>query len=228
MLRPKILHTEIQLHYTGVSPVCKLALLSREDNAVDRTLSEEKQARSSYSKVPLALNCMSTRGRLLHNKSVPSHLQRPLVGRAVRQIEIDKGLVRKAGFFRLCFEIFDGFIINVDGDLLLQPFCIRIFPRIQILNIIFFSHALHPLICVIGFCLTLRCFSRGDYSNNIIRAAVTVADDTQMRSLGYSKNKEPIFVGRMIRVVKEYGIVIIENRRSFFKADSMFFYVSHF
>lgn len=69
------------------------------------------------------------------------------------------------------------------------------------------------------------CFSCGDNPNDGIRFTVAVADDEELSGAAVSENNETIFLNRMIRVIYDKSIVIIEHGRSFFEGNSVFLFV---
>jgi hypothetical protein len=74
----------------------------------------------------------------------PSNVNPAVALGTVRQIKIDKRLIRQTCTFGHSFKIFDSIIINIDGYLLLYSSRIRILSRIQGLDIIFISHSNSP------------------------------------------------------------------------------------
>lgn len=61
---------------------------------------------------------------------LPGHLElSPVIG-AVSQVKIDQGLIGDAFRFSQGLEVVDGAAIDIDGDLLLQPARIGVFPWI--------------------------------------------------------------------------------------------------
>ena len=66
-------------------------------------------------------------------------------------------------------------------------------------------------------------FSSGNNPNNFIISAITVTDNTEIILSRYTKNQKPLFFSGMIRVIKKYGIIIIENSGCLLKRDSMLF-----
>ena len=60
---------------------------------------------------------------------------------AILQIHVDESLIRDPAFFSEFFKISDRGGIDLDRDLLLQLFRIRVLSVIQLTDIVFFSHA---------------------------------------------------------------------------------------
>ena len=65
-----------------------------------------------------------------------------LVGGTVTQIQVNERLVGNAYLFGLRFELVNGIVINVDGDLFFQNLGVRILLRIG--EIIFCTHGHKP------------------------------------------------------------------------------------
>lgn len=74
----------------------------------------------------------------------PGHLQLSFLRNTIRKIQIYQRLIWNPGTFRLRFKIIDHIPIKIYCYLFFNPLWIRVFPRIQILNIVFFSHFYHP------------------------------------------------------------------------------------
>lgn len=78
---------------------------------------------------------------------MPGHLQFPLFGHTVGKIKINKCLVRNSGGEGLGFKIFNYITVEINCNLLLFPFYIRV--SFCIAKIIFVSHIVTSLIIII-------------------------------------------------------------------------------
>ena len=87
---------------------------------------------------------------------MPGHLQFPLLGHTVGKIKINKCLVWNTGGEGLGFKIFNYITVEINCNLLLFPFYIRV--SFCIAKIIFVSHIVTSLIIIIltGFCFSSR------------------------------------------------------------------------
>ena len=71
----------------------------------------------------------------------PTQIEFLMISNTVIEIEIDQRLIRDPGGSSHRLEIIDGIHIDVDRDLFLQPFGIRVLHGV--LEIIFISHIYH-------------------------------------------------------------------------------------
>ena len=61
----------------------------------------------------------------------------------IPEVKVNQGLIRYSHGIGHFLEIVNGSAIKIDGDLLFQSARIRVFPRIQLIYIVFFSHVYH-------------------------------------------------------------------------------------
>ena len=93
--------------------------------------------------------------------SFPRDLGVPIVDYTITEIKVDQSLIWDTNTFRLFFEELNYRVVQIDSHLLLECFCIRIFSRIQGLNIVFFSHDITSILKIVHrkhFALTWSLF----------------------------------------------------------------------
>ncbi len=111
---------------------------------------------------------------------LPGHLKLPLVVGTIPQIEVDQGLIGNTLGIGQGLEIVNGTAIDVDGDLLLEPTCIGIFPGIQFVDVVFVSHTITSNSIKINLFLGFGCPSCRDNADAVFLVTIAMAHNTDL------------------------------------------------
>lgn len=76
---------------------------------------------------------------------------------------------------------------------------------------------------IVNILLCFRCLSCGYDSDFFIFSTIAMADNTNTFPIGHTYNQKPIFFFRMIRIIKQNRIFILENGLSLFERNPMLF-----
>lgn len=143
--------------------------------------------------------------------SLPRHLElSPVVG-TVSQIKVDQGLIRDSLSFSQGLEVVDSAAIDIDGDLLLQPARIGVFPWIQFADVVFISHNITSNSIKISTLLGFGCLPCRDNTDAVFLVTIAMAHNANFFRLDRSDDQEAFFLNGVIRIVKQDSELVVKD-----------------
>ena len=142
---------------------------------------------------------------------MPRHLELTTVIGAVSQVKVDQGLIGDTLGFSKGLEVVDGAAIDVDGDLLLQPARIRVFSRVQFVDVVFVSHNITSNSIKISTLLGFGCLPCRDNTDAVFVVTIAMAHNTNFFRLDRSDDQEAFFLDGVIRIVKQDSELVVKD-----------------